>query len=299
MENTEQPLLYTPDFIASCFEFPGSTFSLAPTLYEADMPIAFIAGFPRRVRYKERELSVVLNTFLAVANEHKKKGYGVVLWSELARRAQIAGFDGMVNYCVEGEPMNSMILGCCRMLQLPTERVFSAQYHVRLFHEESAPTRKTVTQLEPESVPALLQAAGSIVERVPLARIWNEKEAEWQCRRYGAVVARRAYGSGQGMLTGYFMEVANPQRTKCLLIEDVLWGTLQKPERKILLEQFLDKAAAAGAQIATVPFLEYADMEPFTAMRFRRSRRILHAYLTIFSGQPMPEALPSMYLDVL
>ena len=298
MENAEQALLYTPEFLASCFDYPGSTFSLAPTMYEGDRPIAFIAGFPRRVRYKERELRIVLVTFLSVANEHKKKGYGVVLWSELAKRAQNAGFDGMVNYCVEGEPMNGMILGCCKMLKLPTERAFSAQYQMRILQAKSAPARETAAQLESESVAALLYAAGCIGERVPLTRIWTEKEAEWQCRRYGAVVARHASGSGQGMLAGYIMEVANPQRTKCLLIEDVLWGTLEKPERQILLRQLLDRAAAAGAQMATVPCLEYADMEPFTAMRFRRSRRILHAYLTVFSGQPAPEALPSMYLDV-
>jgi hypothetical protein len=83
-----------------------------------------------------------------------------------------------------------------------------------------------------------------------------------------------------------------------LIIEDVLWGTLEQPERLALVRQMLDQAIAAGAQMATVPSLGYADMEPFSAARFRRSPRVLQAYLTVFKGDPPPEAVSAMYLDV-
>ncbi|MHB8616312.1 MAG: hypothetical protein ACYC93_09590 [Candidatus Acidiferrales bacterium] len=296
MENSKQSLLYTPDFVASCFGYPGSSFSLAPTLYDGSKPLAFIAGFPRRLRFKGRELRVILSTFLSVSNEYKKKGYGVVLWSELVKRAQAADFDGMVNYCVDGEPMNGMILGCCRMLKLPTERIFSVPYQIRLLQPKrgSQPEGK----VEVEVVEAFLQTAALITDQAPLARIWSQKEAEWQCRRLGAVIARHNAGPRLGMLTGYIMEIANPQQTKCLLIEDVLWGTLEQQERQALVRQLLDQAIAAGAQMAIVPCLGYADTDPFSAARFRRSSRVLHAYLTVFTGEPMPEAVPSMYLDV-
>ena len=102
-ENNKQPLLYTKEFLKSCFEYPGASYALAPTLYRDDIPKAFVAGFPRRVRYKGRELNIVLITFLTVASEYKKMGYGVVIWSELVKRVRVAGFDGMVNYCVDGE----------------------------------------------------------------------------------------------------------------------------------------------------------------------------------------------------
>lgn len=296
MENSKQSLLYTPDFVASCFEYPGSSFSLAPTLYDGSKPLAFIAGFPRRLRFKGRELRLILSTFLSVSNEHKKKGYGVVLWSELVKRAQAAGFDGMVNYCVDGEPMNGMILGCCRMLKLPTERILSVPYQIRLLQPKrgSPPEEK----VEVEVVEAFLQTAALITDQAPLARIWSQKEAEWQIHRHGAVVARHVSGPRQGVLTGYVMEIANPQQTKCLLIEDVLWGTLEQQERQALVRQLLDQGIAAGAQMAIVPCLGYADMDPFSAARFRRSSRVLHAYLTVFTGEPVPEAVPSMYLDV-
>ena len=92
-ENREQSLLYTADFLASCFDYPGANFSLAPTLYDGGKPVAFAAGFPRHVRFKGRELRLLLITFLTVAKEYKKTGYGIVLWNELVRRAQAAGFD--------------------------------------------------------------------------------------------------------------------------------------------------------------------------------------------------------------
>ena len=296
MENSNQSLMYSPEFMASCFEYPGSSFSLAPTLYDGAKPIAFIAGFPRRLRFKGRELRVIVCTSLAVSNEHKKAGYGVILWNELVKRAQAAGFDGMVNYCVDGEPMNGMILGCCRAMKLPTERVFSVGYQMRLL--QSKPPSQLEPKMEPEDVSALLETAALIVEHTPLARIWSEKEAEWQCRRHGGIVARHVSGPRQGVLTGYVMEIANAQRTKCLIIEDVLWGTLEQPERLVLVRQLLDQAVAVGAQMTIVPSLGYADMDPFGAARFRRSPRVLQAYLTIFKGEPMPEAVSSMYLDV-
>ena len=95
------------------------------------------------------------------------------------------------------------------------------------------------------------------------------------------------------------MHAANPQKTKCLLIEDVLWGTLENEHRLVLVQKMLDRAAQAGAQIALLPCLGYADIAPFRAARFRSSPRTLHCYLTIFTGSPAPALLPSMYLDVV
>ena len=100
------------------------------------------------------------------------------------------------------------------------------------------------------------------------------------------------------MITGYLMEIANAQRTRCLLIEDLLWGTLAAPERETLLQQFLDRGISAGAQMAIVPVLNYADLAPLRGARFRSSPRLVHGYLTIFSGEPLPEEVPAAYLDI-
>jgi len=108
-ENKSQPLLYTAEFLSSYFSYPGSSFHLAPTLYDGSKLVAFIGGFPRRVRWKGRELRILALSFLTVVTEHKSSGYGIVLWNEALKRARLAGFDGVVNYCVQDETMDNMM----------------------------------------------------------------------------------------------------------------------------------------------------------------------------------------------
>lgn len=296
-ENTQQPLLYPADFLSSCFEYPGAGFSLAPSIYSGSTPLAFAAAFPRRVLVKGRELNVVIITFLTVAIELKKRGYGILLWSELVKRAQAAGFDGMVNYCADGESMNSMILGCCQMLQLPTVLAYTIPYWSRILQARMVEN----TEAEPSADVAerFLGLTGPIAKQTPLARLWSRKEAEWQCqRRFGSLVAESESGSRRGMLVGYIMPIANASRTKCLIVEDVLWGDLEPQERDRLAKVLLDRAASAGVQMAVVPRLGYADLAPFHTARFRPSQRVLHMYLTVWNGEPCTEALSSVYLDV-
>jgi hypothetical protein len=295
-ENGKQGLFYTPEFLASCLNYPGASNSLAPTLYEGEKPCAFVAGFPRTIQYQGRDLRVILCTLLSVSNEYKKRGYGIVLWSELVKRAQSAGYDGMVNYCVEGEPMNGMILGCCRMLKLPTERVFSVPYLMRLLQPKAVTCRPDDSE---DLTEEFLRAAGVIPKNTPFRRMWAEREARWQLQRHDGLAAYHRAGDKEGLLTSYLMHAANPQRTKCLLIEDVLWGTLDDGERLVLVRKMLDRGIQAGAQMAFLPCLGYSDIAPFRAARFRSSPRMLHCYLTVFRGEPSPEPVSSMYLDVI
>ena len=301
-ENGKQGLFYTPEFLVSCLDYPGSSYSLAPALYQGDQPCAFVAGFPRTIQYKGRELRVILCTLLSVSNEYKKKGYGVVVWSELVKRAQTAGYDGMVNYCVEGEAMNGMIMGCCRMLKLPTERIFSVHYLMRLLQPKygSTPVDQSAEHVaEHHLAEKFLNAATLIGNDTPITRVWTAEEIQWQIGRHDGLVVSYSSGAKEGVLAAYVMQAANPQRTKCLLIEDVLWGTLEDEERLALVEKLLDRGIQAGARMAIVPCLGYADLGPFRAARFRTSPRTLHCYLTVFKGDPAPEPVSSMYLDVI
>jgi hypothetical protein len=299
-ENGKQGLLYTPEFIASCLDYPGSSYSLAPAIYEGDRPFGFVAGFPRTVLYKGRELRVMLCTLLSVSNEFKRRGYGVILWSELVKRAQSAGFGGMVNYCIDGEPMNGMILGCCRMLKLPTARFFSVHYLMRLLPPKLVAGRAEAPQEIPQDlIEQFRTACGFIGTDTLFKRVWTEDEARWQLQRHDGLVAYHRSEHREGLLTGYLMHAANPQRTKCLLIEDVLWGTLEDAERLTLVQKLLDMSIQAGAQMAFLPCLGYAELAPFRAARFRSSPRTLHCYLTVFNDEPSPGPVSSMYLDVI
>ena len=299
-ENASQPLLYTAEFLSSCFEYPGVDFFLAPAIYDRLKPVAFVAGFPRRVRFKGHDRKIIVITFLTILPEYKKKGLGIILWSELVKRARAAGFDGMVNYCVDGEPMNAMIIGCCNRLQLPIARIYSARYMSTVLRAGKREAPPDGNGLQPED--AVLNLSPALAESQPLARLWTRPEAQWQCvRRSGAITACHSDGVRMGVLTGYIMSISNQERTKCLLIEEVLWGALEIHERRALLQRFLDNAANAGARIATVPVLGYADMEPFKKARFQGTRRVLHSYLTLWSEDNADfasEPLPSMYLDV-
>ncbi len=296
-ENKCQPLLYTAEFLKSCFSSPGASFHLAPTLYEDSRIAGFIAGFPRRVRYKGKEPRIIVVSFLTVASEYKKSGYGLVLWSELVKRARAAGFAGVMNYCVDGEPMANMMLGCYQQMKVPACRIFSVHYLTRLVLPK--PSRTDPGNLDPGWVDGFLEAAARTAEAIPLARLWSREEAEWQCRQRADLVAvSHSAGGRQGFLTGYIMPIADRAQTKCLLIEDILWNDLASEERPVLVQKLVDRSASSGARMAVVPLLGYADPEAFAKSRFLRSPRVLHAYFGLWDEALEPEPVNSFYLDV-
>lgn len=293
--SVQPPQLYTPAFLQSWFDYPGMDHSLAPTIYEGSTPVAFVAGFPRRVRLHGRERKLLVATFLTAAAEHKQKGYGILAWSELVRRAREAGLDGVVNYCVEGEPMERMIVGACRRVRIPVVRAYSIQYASKLLLGRPGPI---VDEDGQATADAFLRAAAPIADSVPLARLWTAEEARWQCTRAGAVVARRGEDGRAGLVTGYVVELADRRRTACVFVDDVLWGELADEEKSRLVETFVRKATAAGARIAVLPRLGYADLGPFLAHGFRPSQRVVHMYLSVWSDPDMDAPVGAAYLDV-
>jgi GNAT superfamily N-acetyltransferase len=296
-ENNQQALSYSAEFLKSFLTAPGAAPSLAPSLYEADRLIGFASGFVRHVQYRGSSLRLITNSFLSVLPEYKKSGFGVVLWSELVNRARSGGFDGMINFCIDGEPMNRMIEGCCRRLKLPVQRLFSIRYMSSLLKPSAS---ETAPGLPSEvSVSHFLKLAAPLLSSQPLARKWSIEEAEWQClQRTGGITTHGSYGSRHGILTGYIMSILDRHNTKCLLVEDVLWEELEPEERLQLLHRFLAEAVSHGAQMASVPNLGYADLQPFKRARFFPTRRVLHCYLTLFDRNLPLETLPSLYLDV-
>lgn len=296
-ENKSRPPHYTPEFLASCFSYPGASFSLAPTLYEDSRIVGFVAGFPRRVHHKGKELPIIVTAFLTVANNRKKSGLGIVLWMELVRRARAAGYLGVVSYTVDGEPMANMMLGCYQRMKVPASRIFSVRYLMRLMLTK--PSHPDSENIDQGLMDSFLRAAARASEAVPLGRVWSPQEAEWQCRqRANAIVVSHSSGGRQGFLTGYIMAIADPGTAKCLFIEDILWNDLKEEERQVLVQKLVDRSASAGASMAVVPLLGYAVPEPFIKTRFLRSPRVLHAYLGLWDEALEPEPVTSFYLDV-
>src|SRR5258708_7821132 len=132
--NREQPLRYSSAFLRSVFQYPGSTLQLAPAIYRNGRLVGFFAGFPRAVRWQGRDLRILLNTFLSVSPDYQAAGFGFHLWKELSRRARGSGFDGMIDFCVEGDKMNQMILAIGERSGVPIARVFKVGYLGHLMH---------------------------------------------------------------------------------------------------------------------------------------------------------------------
>lgn len=294
-ENSNQALVYTEEFLRSAFEYPGSSFDLAPSIYGDAGVIGFMAAFPRSFSWEGCPVRIALNTFLTASNAMKGKGLSLKLWASLVERCRDAGFVGTINFCVEGDDMNRIMPGLSRFLKLNTQRVFSVEFLVRMLRPVPP---EPPPQISEEDIDLFLELASALPNSLLLARRWTRAEAEWQCRgRAGAITVSSRVGR-LGILTGYLAKAASTPPYTVVLLEDLFWGDLEPAERTELLERFLHVAAAQGARFASCPSLGYASTDTLTAGRFRRSKRVLHAYLTFWNGlQPRPT--PGLYADIL
>jgi hypothetical protein len=292
--------LYTPDFLADCFRYPGLTFALTPAIYAGAELIAFAAGLPRHVRLNGVSRRIIIATFVTVAEEHKRSGHGTAIWSELMRRSATAGYDAVVTYCAAGEAMQRIVERCSRSLNFPHALLKSFSYLVRTIPPTAAGASEVGTRPSPQ---ALISAAAAQLAPEPAAgadalslhREWTEPEAEWQLSRLGTV----AVTGGGAVLGGTVATVDDAARSRVLVVEDILWGHLEGAARHILLAQLLDQAAGEGARYAVVPLLGYADMRPFLTAGFLPAPHMMHANLTLWCDPDAARPVESFYLDVI
>jgi hypothetical protein len=294
-DNPNQSLLYSEAFLRSAFDYPGSSFDLAPAVYGDAGLLGFVAGFPRSVLWDGRPARLILNSFLTASTAVKGAGLGIKLWATHIERCRKAGYDGTINFCVEGDEMNRMMPGLSSLLRLNTQRIFSVEFLVRLLRP--APPEPPLQISDPD-IGLFMELASALPTNLPLVRVWTRAEAEWQCRhRAGAITVSSRVGARRGVLTGYLIQAASTPPVTVVLLEDLLWGDLEPAERTELLERFLRAAAAQGARTASCPMLNYSPIDTLTTARFRRSKRVLHTYLTFWNGlQPRP--VPALYIDV-
>jgi hypothetical protein len=297
-DNNEQPLNFTSEFLASALAGSGCAFELAPAIYTGSRLTAFAAAFPRTVRWGERELRAALITFVTVARGSKGQGYGRLIWREMMDRTRRLGYDAAFHYCVEGDAMNRMMPELIQALELPCVRVFRVPFMAH-FLRPAGVIAVDVADEDATLIDTFMRAAGCVSRDVPFARTWSRAEAEWQCRgRYRALATAHTAGNRYGAIAGYVLETGGAKPVGCAIIDDLLWDGLEEAERKRLLDAFLNRAAAAGAQMVVSPVLGYADTNPLLSAGFRKSRRVLHAYLTLWNGDPPEYPFESMYLDV-
>ncbi|MBV8743605.1 MAG: hypothetical protein JO134_01035 [Xanthobacteraceae bacterium] len=292
--NRSQLPIYGEPFLRSAFLYPDASFDLAPTIYIDDQPAAFVAGFPRRVQLDDREMRLALVSLWATASRFHGRGYGSRVWMEVLRRGKAAGYDGAVNFFLDGAPSNSAVLACGERVGAKVRRVFSVRYLARLLR----PGPVLATADTAGSIDHFLRAATQVPASVSLRRMWSRAEAEWQClQRPGAVQAVHADGQRCGALTGCVVSVVDSEPAKVMLIDDILWADLLPSERSMLLEGLLAQGAASGARMAVVPLMGYAETSTFKDAGFRQSRRVMNMYVTSWTSFN-PEPVPTAYLDV-
>ena len=294
-ENQEQPLRYTSEFLRSLFDYPGADFELAPAIYRDGHLAAFVAGFPRTMRIAGEERRVLSVSFLSVAPEHKRSGYGPVIWGELLKRARKLGYDAALDFTVEGDSWSRQIVPVARVLRQTTGRLFSVSFMARVLKGDEAQPEARAEGCDMATV--LCEAAAEISTDVPMVRCWSPTEAEWQCRRNGALNTVMCVEKRHGMLNGYAICASGPTPMPIVMLDNILWGRLQPAECVALAKAFIGNAAQAGARMIVTPVLNYADMQPLAAAGFRKTRRLLHAYLTPWTFTT-PASLPSLYIDV-
>jgi hypothetical protein len=294
-DNPNQGLLYSEAFLRSAFDYPGSSFDLAPAIYkEADI-LGFVAGFPRSVRLDSQPARLILTCFLTASAAVKGSGLGLKLWADLIGRSRAEKYDGAISLCIEGDPMNGMLPGLSRLLKLNTQRIFSTGFLVHV-------VRPAPAQPAPEIVDAdidlFMELASALPADLPFVREWTRAEAAWQLRnRTGAIAVSTRVDGRRGMLTGYLAQAASSTPMTVVLLEDLLWGDLAPAECSELLKKFLQAAAFQGAGFVSCPMLGYSSVDPLKAAGFRRSGRVLHIYLTLWNGLEA-RPVPALYTDI-
>jgi hypothetical protein len=290
------PYLYTAELLADWLSYPGAERAPTPAIYADEGLVAFAAGLPRTIEVGGVPRRVLISTLLTVAPAQKAAGYGIVVWSELMRRAAAAGYDGVVNYCADGEAMHRMIETGCRLLDLPLARVKSFSYLVGTLSPATAAAARGAS---PPSAAELVQAAaaqaGAGDATARLWREWSTAEAQWQLSRLGSV----AIGKGNAVLTGSVVTVADAAGSRYLVIDDVLWGSAGEEARRRLVGELFATASSAGASYAVLPTMGYADLEPFRAAGMVPSPHTMHAYLSLWSDPTAVRPVDRYYLDVI
>jgi hypothetical protein len=290
-ENGTQSLEYTPEFIRSLLEYPGDRPALVPAFYDNGKMVAFVLGLPRSVQLNGKLRQLVLMTLFTVASGYKGKGLGHAIWAECLKEAREAGYDGALHYCVDGNPSNLITVRSACSAGFEARHVFTVGFMMRALHAAAEQTHDGA----PTSVQDFLNAASSLNAEVPVQRTWNAAEAHWQLHRPGVVCAT---GPNGGVLTGYVIHGSDQARTLYFVVEDILWDRLSPNQQTELLRETMHRAAGT-ATMAVLPILKYADLSPFVAAGFRRVPRLLHTYLTLWTGSLEEAELPGLYVDVL
>jgi N-acetylglutamate synthase-like GNAT family acetyltransferase len=289
--NKEPFLNYNANFLASCYAYPGAQPELAPAFFDDDRLVSVLVSLPRHVIFERKRLALALLTLNAVEPEYRSYGLGIEMVAEAVRRARASGFDGAIYYCVDGHPANRTSFAGVKAANEACNHVYTVEYLMKILRAPSS------DESEPAGANDFLSGAERLRDRMSFCRVWTADEAAWECSgRYGALSEKLEKHGNRGVLTGYILE--GDLGAGCLFLEDLLWDDLDSDARKALLQRLLNRAARSS-QIAVVPLWGYTQYDIFHEMGFRKSKRRLNVYLSLWNGLQITSRPEAMYIDAL
>jgi len=273
-ENKEQALDYTTQLLDSYSRYPGREAELSPALYREQELQSFVAAFPRQAKIFGRPFRLGLMSFFTVAPGWKGQGYGKAIWVECLHRLQTLGYDGALHYCVHGNVSNFVTAAAvcqagCSLIELRT-----VPYLMRILK----PAQTSDSPTPPATSDLFLELSSEV--QASACRLWTPAEASWQLEQRPGALSMAADQSG--LLSGVRMNIADAHNTGCVIFEDILWERLNPENQERLLQAFLTQAIAGGTRVAMAPELGYATLDTFRKSGFRKSTRVLRAYLTVW-----------------
>lgn len=285
---------YEADFLRTAYSQPGTQAGLSPTLYERDIPVAFLAAFPRNVLLRSRPLRLVCLTLFTCARSLRGRGVGTQLWAEGLRRARSAGYDGCVYFHRDGVATGRIAAAAAAAIGCVHQHLMSFRYLGRPLTEKDR--MDEFAGAGEVRVDDFRQLANQVARAVQLGRLWSPEESAWECApRGGRVLA----GSADAMLAGSVMPLLDAGNARVAVVDSVLMQALPAAGQAMLLREFLARAMRQGAGTAVVPLLQYADTAAFREQGFRKSLRVMHACMTLFDASIPQGELESICLDVL
>jgi GNAT superfamily N-acetyltransferase len=285
---------YSAAFLAECSQGREEREAVTFGAWLDGRLVGFVAALPRRIVSDGREQWFALVTFFAVHPDTRGRGIGQTLWTQCLRALREAGFDGTIHYCAHGHRSNNVTTSAAAQIGFACARTDDVGFLRRPIDVKMA----LPVPMNPAS-DVFAKAASDARAAAPVSRAWTAGTIEHHLNgRRDVVAVTSVEGSDCGALVGQVRTLADPNRTRCLVVEDVLWAHLEPDARERLARRFID-AARTRAAMAIVPRLGYADLDAFVRCGFRASGRVVHLYLTQLSARaPVRESRP-VYMDVL
>ena len=289
--------LYETAFLASMYQYPGASLADATACYVDGKLQGFVCAFPRKARFRERELMLQCLTFLSCAPELRGQGIGSRLWLEALLRAKSRGHDGCIYYFQDRSPTETIAARAASRIGCGVHRLLSFGYLGKAL--SGLPVHADPSAATSANIATFVELARGVMTDACIGRVWSPVEVGWQCnRRLGALAVTRSSSEGTGILTGYVMPLDDPGRTRICVVEDVLYQRLPAVDRQSLISNLLGVAASRGATTAIAPLLGYADMSAFRELGFRRLLRKMHAEVVLFDTALEPNCNSAIYMDV-